>query len=124
MMETGFADAAPNPKLALQNYKEAHNLGNTDASINLALFFINGHFQPKDLEQGKSCLIHAYQNKNKRAGALLLQFGFIKSEDELPGLCQEYAREVNMNASKKVAMNSTVRTGQITGGGSSHGVKK
>lgn len=50
----------------------------------------------------------------------MLQYGFIKSEDELPGLCQEYSREFNMNTSKKVAMNSTMRTG----GGSSHGVKK
>ena len=60
MLENGYGDVAPNAKMAVQNYKEAHSKGNTDASINLALFFINGQFQPKDMEQGKNFLLHAY----------------------------------------------------------------
>jgi len=125
MYESGFGDTPPQPKLALQNYKDAHSMGNTDATINLALYYLSGQFQSKDLEQGKTYLIQAHGNKSKRAGDLLLRYGLIKSADELPGLSQEYTRELTANASKKmIAMNTTMRSGHNTGGGSSHGIKR
>lgn len=42
MLENGYGDQAPNPKLAMQTFKEAHALGSTDASINLAMLLLSG----------------------------------------------------------------------------------
>jgi TPR repeat protein len=41
MNESGFNEKVSDPEQALEWYKRAHKLGNTDASINIALYHIN-----------------------------------------------------------------------------------
>jgi TPR repeat protein len=41
MLESGFDEKMSDPEQALEFYKKAHKLGNTDATINLALFHLN-----------------------------------------------------------------------------------
>ena len=41
MTENGFDDRIGDPEQALEYYKKAHKLGNTDASINIALMYLN-----------------------------------------------------------------------------------
>ena len=53
MHESGFDEKIPDPEQALEWYKKSHKLGNTDASINIALFYLNGTYVEKDLNMAK-----------------------------------------------------------------------
>ena len=41
MLETGFEGMAADPERACQLYRQAHKLGNLDATINLAFYYLN-----------------------------------------------------------------------------------
>ena len=41
MYESGFEGVAPDPERASQLYRQAHKLGNLDATVNLAFFYLN-----------------------------------------------------------------------------------
>lgn len=41
LYENGFEGTPPNPERACAMYKQAHKLGNLDATINLAFYFLN-----------------------------------------------------------------------------------
>lgn len=60
MLETGYDDVKPDHKLALQNYKEAFNHGNTDALINIAVYYLNDRYVSRDQKVGQALLKKAY----------------------------------------------------------------
>jgi TPR repeat protein len=41
MLELGFEDRPSDPEQALEYYKRGHKLGNTDASINIAIYYLS-----------------------------------------------------------------------------------
>ncbi len=41
MIENGFDERLGDPESALEYYKKAHKLGNTDASVNIAILYLN-----------------------------------------------------------------------------------
>ena len=41
MYENGFEGSPANPERACSMYKQAHKLGNLDATINLAFYYLN-----------------------------------------------------------------------------------
>ncbi len=41
MIENGFDERLGDPEGALEYYKKAHKLGNTDASVNIAILYLN-----------------------------------------------------------------------------------
>ena len=41
MLETGFDGKMAEPDIAIEWYRKAHKLGNTDATINLAVVYLN-----------------------------------------------------------------------------------
>lgn len=41
MTENGFDDRVGDPETALEYYKKAYKMGNTNASINIALLYLN-----------------------------------------------------------------------------------
>jgi hypothetical protein len=88
MYEIGFDDKLPDPERALENYKYAHNKGNSDASINLAIYYLNGRFIKPDANTGKALLIYAYKDRNPRCVDCMLTYGLIKNKSEIDGLIQ------------------------------------
>jgi TPR repeat protein len=56
MIESGFEDRISDPETALDYYKRAHKLGNTDATINIAIYYLNGVHIDRDLTMGKLLL--------------------------------------------------------------------
>jgi hypothetical protein len=42
MIENGFDDRPSDPEGALEIYRQAHKLGNADAVINIALYYLRG----------------------------------------------------------------------------------
>jgi TPR repeat protein len=57
LLENGFDDRPSDPESALEIYRQAHKLGNADAVINIALYYIRGK-QPveMDIKKGKEIL--------------------------------------------------------------------
>lgn len=72
MLETGYEDVMPNPEEAVRMYKEAYNLGNLDASIHLATYYLSGKFMPADTKKGKAILLKAFSQKSARAAECML----------------------------------------------------
>ena len=60
MFEMGFDDKLPEPEKAIENYKFAHYRGNSDATINLAIYYLSGRFMKPDQIVGKALLTQAY----------------------------------------------------------------
>lgn len=56
MTETGFEDKPGDPEGALEYYKRANKLGNTDAAINIAIYYVNGVHVERDAAMGKQLL--------------------------------------------------------------------
>lgn len=83
MIECGFEDRPGDPEAALDFYKRAHKLGNTDASINIAMYHLNGINMERDPNMGKHLLKYAYKAGNDRAIDYLISFGFIRSRKEI-----------------------------------------
>jgi hypothetical protein len=71
-------------------FKQAHNLGNSDASINLAIHYLRSQ---SDSKAGKALLLRAFANKNARAVDCMLQYGLIKSKSELESFVQQMLSE-------------------------------
>lgn len=62
MIEVGYEDKAGDPETALDYYKRAHKLGNSDATINIAVYYLNGAGGiEKDLVMGKYLLKQAFK---------------------------------------------------------------
>jgi TPR repeat protein len=83
MIEVGFDDRASDPETALEYYKRAHKLGNPDATINIAIYYLNGVYVERDLNMGKYLLKQAYKNGNDKAVDYMITYGFIKSKKEI-----------------------------------------
>ena len=83
MIEVGFEDRAGDPDQALEYYRKANKLGNTDASINIAIYYINGVHVERDPKMGKQLLKQAYKNGNEKAVDYMVTFGFIKNRKEM-----------------------------------------
>lgn len=84
MIELGFDDRPGDPEQALDYYRKAHKLGNTDASINIAVYYINGvHGVDKDANMGKQLLKLAFKNGNDKAVDYMITCGFIKNRKEM-----------------------------------------
>lgn len=41
MLENGYGDVAPSIETAIKNYREAHLKGDKNATINLAIYYLN-----------------------------------------------------------------------------------
>ena len=67
MLEMGYDDVKSDHKSALASYKLAFNHGNSDALINIAVFYLNDKFVSRDLKVGQALLKKAYQLRNPRA---------------------------------------------------------
>jgi TPR repeat protein len=61
MLEYGYDDVMPSPEDSLLHFKAAHNMGNSDATINIAIHYLR---DKGDTKTGKALLINAYQNRN------------------------------------------------------------
>lgn len=85
MLEQGYEEVMPSTEAAVSMFKQAHNYGNTDASINLAIHYL----RESDFKVGKALLVRAYANKNARAVDCMLQHGIIKSKSELETFVQQ-----------------------------------
>jgi len=72
MLEQGYEDIAPQAEEALKMYKQAHNLGSLDATLNLAIFYLSGKLVPIDQKVGKALLLKAHSQKSARAGEIML----------------------------------------------------
>ena len=83
MLELGFDDRPADPEQAFDHYKRAHKLGNTDATINIALFYLEGVHVGVDPQMGKYLLKQAYRLGNERAIEYMLTYGFIKTRKEM-----------------------------------------
>jgi TPR repeat protein len=83
MVETGFEDRLADPEQALDYYKKANKLGNTDAAINIAVYYVNGVHVERDAALGKQLLKQAYKNGNEKAADYMVTFGFIRSRKEM-----------------------------------------
>ena len=83
MIEVGFEDRVSDPENALDYYKKAHKLGNTDATINIAIYYLNGVHVDKDLNMGRLLLKQAFKHGNEKAVEYMLTFGLIKSRKEM-----------------------------------------
>ena len=83
MIEVGFEDRPGDPDQALEYYRKANKLGNTDASINIAIYYINGVHVERDPKMGKQLLKQAYKNGNEKAVDYMVTFGFIKNRKEM-----------------------------------------
>ena len=95
----------------MQSFNEAHQLGNTDASINLALLLLSGKVAV-DKEKAKKLLIRAYQEKNQKAGEILVIKGFVSSHAELAGLLLvELEADSNRMSIRKGAVESSMSVG-------------
>lgn len=90
MLEFGYDDVMPNIDDALLHYKAAHNLGNSDATINIAIYYLRDIC---DLKIGKALLINAYQNKNYRALDCMMQYGICQHKGEVEGVIQTFNLE-------------------------------
>jgi TPR repeat protein len=88
MIENGFDDRPSDPEGALEIYRQAHKLGNADALINIALYYIRGK-QPveTDTKKGKEILKQAYKIGSTVSKDTVLDymigFGFIKNKKEM-----------------------------------------
>ena len=60
MLEHGYDDVLPTGDVALRNYKIAHSLGSSDATINIAMYYLSGKFIAKDVKIGEALLLKAY----------------------------------------------------------------
>ena len=85
MFEMGFDDKLPEPEKAIENYKFAHYKGNSDATINLAIYYLNGRFMKPDQTVGKALLTQAYKDRNPRSVDCMLTYGLIKNKNEVDG---------------------------------------
>lgn len=57
MIENGFDDRPSDPEGALEIYRQAHKMGNADAVINIALYYIRGKLPVEmDVKKGKEIL--------------------------------------------------------------------
>lgn len=83
MIEVGFEDRPADPEGALEYYKKAHKLGSTDATINIAIYYLNGVHVDKDLSMGKYLLKQAYKSGNSKAVECMISFSFIKNKKEM-----------------------------------------
>ena len=62
---------------------KAHLAGNTDATNNLAYFYLNNRHEEAKPLLGKALLKYAHIHGNKRASEHLLQFEMITNRNEL-----------------------------------------
>lgn len=83
MIELGFEDKPGDPEQALDYYKRAHKLGNSDATINIAIYYLNGIHVEKDVNMGRYLLKQAFKNGNERSVDYMITFGFIKNRKEM-----------------------------------------
>ena len=89
MLEFGYDDVMPSQSEALIHYKEAHKMGNSDATINIGLHYLkNG-----DVKMAKALLINAYQNKNQRALDVMLSYGICQNKGEVEGVAISFNME-------------------------------
>tara|TARA_B110001450_G_C17538258_1_gene447538 strand:+ start:423 stop:902 length:480 start_codon:yes stop_codon:yes gene_type:complete len=88
MFEMGFDDKLPEPEKAIENYKFAHYRGNSDATINLAIYYLSGRFMKPDPIVGKALLTQAYKDRNPRSVDCMLTYGLIKNKSEVDGFIQ------------------------------------
>lgn len=82
MLENGFDQVLPDIESAMKIYKTAHNKGCSDATINIAFYYLSGKQIEPDQKIGKALLTKALVDKNSRAIDVLLQFGLM-SRDEI-----------------------------------------
>ena len=118
MLEQGYEDIAPQAEEALKMYKQAHNLGSLDATLNLAIFYLSGKLVPIDQKVGKALLLKAHSQKSARAGEIMLQFGIIKSKTEIEGIVGSEDNSVD-SILQSVGLIGAKRSG-IDGGVSQH----
>lgn len=83
LLENGYEGQNPDPEKAKDLYLEGHNLGNTDATNNLAYYYLNNRYSQVDLVMAKALLKCAYIRGDNRAADHMLQFGLISSKNEL-----------------------------------------
>ena len=83
MIESGFDGVAPDPERACSYYKQAHQNGDVDATINLAFYYLNKSEQENRELIAKALLKIAYSKGNKDALSYLLEQGLIGSQDEI-----------------------------------------
>ena len=83
MLEFGYDDVMPSQSEALLHFKEAHKMGNSDATINIALHYLRNKDETK---MAKALLINAYQNKNQRALDVMIQYGICQNKGEVEGV--------------------------------------
>ena len=65
MLESGFDGIAPDPDKASLYYKQAHQIGDVDATVNLAFYYLNKPDFENKMPIGKALLKIAY-NKGSR----------------------------------------------------------
>ena len=83
MIESGFDGVAADPERACTYYKQAHQSGDVDATINLAFFYLNKtELENRELI-AKALLKIAYSKGSKDALSYLLEQGLIGSQDEI-----------------------------------------
>ena len=111
MLETGYDDVRADHKLALQNYKVAFNHGNSDALINIAVFYLNDRYVSRDQKVGQALLKKAYQLRNARAIDCMIQYGLITDRTKLEGFLQEMGLREDARMSQ-ISMLSQSRTDQ------------
>jgi TPR repeat protein len=87
ILESGYDDVMPSSEHALLHFKAAHNLGNSDATINIAMQYLSQN----DTKIAKALLINAYQNRNQRAVDVMIKYGIIQSRSEVEGMVQSYS---------------------------------
>ena len=82
MYEGGFDATISDPDRAKEHYELAHKLGNTDASMNLALMYLNNMYMDTDIQYAVYLLKGAARNGNVKAKDYLLANGYITDISE------------------------------------------
>ena len=83
MYEGGFDATISDPDRAKEHYELAHKLGNTDASMNLALMYLNNMYMDTDIQYAVYLLKGAARNGNVKAKDYLLANGYITDISEI-----------------------------------------
>ena len=72
MLESGFDGIPPDPERAASYYKQAHQMGDIDASINLAFYYLNKSDHEHKDKIAKVLLKYAYSKGNQDAMDFML----------------------------------------------------
>ena len=83
MIESGFDGISADPDKASTHYKQAHQHGDVDATINLAFYYLNRSEADNRELIAKALLKIAYSKGNRDALDYLLDQGLIGSQDEI-----------------------------------------